>query len=128
MPGGGVGSLLLSLPAFLRRLLYRASIRTPQGMKKRAGTVLVTAVGMFGKGDGWGIPLSIHTLAVTLGGIAEKAIVLDGETEIREFLNVTISVDHDIVDGAPAARFAQRLKELVESGHGLYHGWVRTGN
>jgi pyruvate/2-oxoglutarate dehydrogenase complex dihydrolipoamide acyltransferase (E2) component len=28
---------------------------------------------------------------------------------------VTISVNHDIVDGAPAARFAQTLKELVES-------------
>jgi hypothetical protein len=28
-------------------------------------------------------------------------------------------VDHDIVDGAPAARFAQRLNELIEGGYGL---------
>jgi hypothetical protein len=28
-------------------------------------------------------------------------------------------VDHDIVDGAPAARFTERLKELIESGYGL---------
>jgi len=27
---------------------------------------------------------------------------------------VTISFDHDLVDGAPAARFAQSLKELIE--------------
>lgn len=38
---------------------------------------------------------------------------------IREYLNVTLDFDHDIVDGAPAARFGQRFRELVESGHGL---------
>jgi pyruvate/2-oxoglutarate dehydrogenase complex dihydrolipoamide acyltransferase (E2) component len=27
--------------------------------------------------------------------------------------------DHDIVDGAPAARFARRLAELVEKAHDL---------
>jgi 2-oxoacid dehydrogenases acyltransferase (catalytic domain) len=30
-------------------------------------------------------------------------------------LDVTISLDHDLVDGAPAARFARRLADLVES-------------
>jgi len=44
---------------------------------------------------------------------------VDDKIEIREYLNVTISFDHDIVDGAPAARFTQRLKELIESGSGL---------
>jgi len=34
--------------------------------------------------------------------------------EVREYLSVTASFDHDIVDGAPAARFARRLRELVE--------------
>jgi hypothetical protein len=32
---------------------------------------------------------------------------------------MTISVNHDIIDGAPAARFTQRLKELIESGYAL---------
>jgi pyruvate/2-oxoglutarate dehydrogenase complex dihydrolipoamide acyltransferase (E2) component len=60
-----------------------------------------------------------HTLQVTLGGIAEKPGVVEGRIEIREYLSVTISIDHDIIDGAPATRFAQRFKELVESGYGL---------
>jgi pyruvate/2-oxoglutarate dehydrogenase complex dihydrolipoamide acyltransferase (E2) component len=111
--------LMLSLPAFLRRAFYRADIKRPQGMKKRAGTVLVTAVGMFGQGTGWGIPLSLHTLTVTLGGIVERPGVVAGEIKIREYLSVTVSFDHDIIDGAPAARFAQRLQTLVESGYGL---------
>ena len=44
---------------------------------------------------------------------------MDGNLEIREYLNMTISIDHDVIDGAPATRFASRLKELIEGGYGL---------
>ena len=54
-----------------------------------------------------------------MGGIAEKPGVLNNEIEIREYLSLTLSIDHDIVDGAPAARFSKRLKELIEQGDGL---------
>ena len=61
----------------------------------------------------------MHTLGLTVGGMAEKPGVVEGRIEIREYLCVTVSVDHDIIDGAPAARFVQRLKELVEGGYEL---------
>jgi pyruvate/2-oxoglutarate dehydrogenase complex dihydrolipoamide acyltransferase (E2) component len=32
---------------------------------------------------------------------------------------MTISMDHDTIDGAPATHFASRMKELIESGYGL---------
>ena len=70
-------------------------------------------------GSFWGIPITDYTLGIILGGIAEKPGAFDGRIEIREYLSMTISVDHDIIDGAPAARFSQRLKELIESGYGL---------
>jgi hypothetical protein len=56
---------------------------------------------------------------VTVGGIGEKPALVDGRVASREYLSLTISVDHEVVDGAPAARFTQRLKELIESGYGL---------
>ncbi len=34
-------------------------------------------------------------------------------------LSLTIIFDHDVIDGAPAARFTRRLVELIESGYGL---------
>jgi pyruvate/2-oxoglutarate dehydrogenase complex dihydrolipoamide acyltransferase (E2) component len=80
----------------------------------------MTAVGMFGTGAFWGIPVSNHSLQITLGGIAERPRIVDGQLEMREYLSVTMSFDHDIIDGAPAARFGQRLKELIESGDGLH--------
>ena len=59
------------------------------------------------------------TIVGTVGGIGEKPVVLDGHAVVLEYLSLTISFDHDIVDGAPAARFTQQLKELIESGYGL---------
>ena len=75
---------------------------------------------MFGKGLGWGIPTaSPYSLYLTLGGMSEKPAVVDGHIAIREYLCLTVSLNHDIIDGAPAARFVTRLKELIESGFGL---------
>jgi pyruvate/2-oxoglutarate dehydrogenase complex dihydrolipoamide acyltransferase (E2) component len=34
-------------------------------------------------------------------------------------LDLTLMFDHDVIDGAPAARFSARLIELMESAHGL---------
>jgi pyruvate/2-oxoglutarate dehydrogenase complex dihydrolipoamide acyltransferase (E2) component len=112
-------NLIWRLPSFIKRFVLGWGFSTPQRIKANAGTVFLTAVGMFGEGGGWGIPYPAHTLVVTLGGIAEKPAVVDGKIEIREMLSVTASFDHDIVDGAPAARFTSQLKSLIESGYGL---------
>ncbi len=101
-------------------LFWRISSAYPRFRKKQLGTVGITAVGMFGKGAGWGIPASFPTpLMVTVGGIGEKYTIVDGQSVPREYLCLTVSVDHDTVDGAPAARFTERLEELIESGYGL---------
>jgi pyruvate/2-oxoglutarate dehydrogenase complex dihydrolipoamide acyltransferase (E2) component len=112
------------LPVALYRpfiwILTLIARRRPQLWKEKLGTVGVTSVGMFGRGAGWGIPLAAPTpLMVTVGGIGEKQALVDGHIANREYLSLTISVDHEVVDGAPAARFTQRLKELIESGYGL---------
>jgi pyruvate/2-oxoglutarate dehydrogenase complex dihydrolipoamide acyltransferase (E2) component len=100
--------------------LFGLAGRSPLLWKRIVGTCGITAVGMFGKGLGWGIPTaSPHSLFLTLGGISEKPGIVDGQIAIREYLHLTVDFDHDIIDGAPAARFVTRLKELIESGFGL---------
>ena len=42
--------------------------------------------------------------------------MIDGHLESRERLCLTASFDHDIIDGAPVARFVKRLSELISSG------------
>jgi len=118
----GLG-LLQVLPDFLfgpfMWVFCRIGRRYPQVWKAYVGTVGVTAVGMFGEGVGWGIPPAVPTLMITVGGIGEKPAVIDGHIATRSQLSLTISFDHNIVDGAPAARFAERLKALIESGYSL---------
>jgi pyruvate/2-oxoglutarate dehydrogenase complex dihydrolipoamide acyltransferase (E2) component len=109
---------------FIWPILWWMLGRYPQVQKKYGGTVCLSSVGMFGKGGGWGIPITEHTLDLTLGGIAEKPGVVDGQIAIREYLCITVSFDHDLVDGAPAARFTRRLKDLIESGFGLYESEI----
>lgn len=92
----------------------------PQLQKQTVGTVGLTAIGMFGDGAGWGVPPPIPmALMLTVGGIGVKRESIGSQDVTREYLSLTISVDHDVVDGAPAARFVRRLKGLIESGDGL---------
>ena len=114
----------LVLPRPLSKLfiaLLRAAIRRdPALLVTQGGTVGITALGMFGHGcSGWGLTPPMHSLGLVVGGIAQKPAVVDGHIEPREILNLTGAFDHDVVDGAPAARFVRRLLELIESGYGL---------
>ncbi len=105
----------LSIPRPLRSPAWRAVMSNPTWFKRLGGTVGLSSVGMFGTGGGWGIPIAPPTLMITVGGIATKPRYVDGNLEPRELLDITISVDHAIVDGATAARFTHRLAELLEN-------------
>jgi pyruvate/2-oxoglutarate dehydrogenase complex dihydrolipoamide acyltransferase (E2) component len=104
----------LSIPRPLRSLAWRAAMSSPTLFKRMGGTVGLSSVGMFGAGGGWGIPLAPPTLMITVGGIATKPRYVNGNLEPRELLDITISVDHTVVDGATAARFSRWLADLLE--------------
>jgi pyruvate/2-oxoglutarate dehydrogenase complex dihydrolipoamide acyltransferase (E2) component len=107
------------VPGFIRSLLWHIWLGTPYWRKRLTGTVGFSALSMFGKGTGWGIPVSTYSLSITMGTIGQKPALIDGKLETREFLDLTASFDHDVVDGAPASRFITQFKELIENGYGL---------
>lgn len=112
-------SVWLALPAPLRRLVWGLALRDPYRRKRLTGTVGVTAVGMFGRRAGWGVAPMAHSLTLVVGGLSRKPGVVDGRVEPREILCLTLALDHDVSNGAPAARFVNRLTRLIESGAGL---------
>ena len=108
------------MPRFLRLGYMRIYKMNPQAFKGLAGTTQVSSVGMFGKRAGWGIAfLAYYSVGLLVGGIAEEPIAYQGKVALRECLHVTLSFDHDLVDGAPAARFAGTFSDLVESASAL---------
>lgn len=101
--------------------------RDPTIQVEMGGTVGITAVGMYGEGhSGWGIFPLTQALGLVVGSITWKPSVVDGRIEPREILNLTVIFDHEIVDGAPAARFTGRLVELIESGYGVVEDRIPT--
>ena len=86
------------------------------GIRQHVGTVAVTSVGMFAGGGGFGItPLSLMSAGVVVGGMSQRPRVVDGQIAIRDVLDLTLVIDHNVVDGAPAARFAAEFRDLLES-------------
>ncbi|MFC7095714.1 2-oxo acid dehydrogenase subunit E2 [Halobaculum marinum] len=114
-----LGELAFRLPGAIRRLVWRLPQWFPRRWRDVAGTVSVTSVGMFGAGGGWAISPTNYTVQLTVGGISEKPRFVDGKITTREILHLTVTFDHDVVDGGPAARFVQRLRDLIEAAHGL---------
>jgi pyruvate/2-oxoglutarate dehydrogenase complex dihydrolipoamide acyltransferase (E2) component len=65
-------------------------------------------------------PLARHRqIVIDFLRLAERRHLVYGLIEVRDMLGLTLSFVHDLVDGAPAARFTQRFKALIESGYGL---------
>jgi pyruvate/2-oxoglutarate dehydrogenase complex dihydrolipoamide acyltransferase (E2) component len=110
-------SLFFRLPHWLRDLLFwRWLLRSPTRIKRMMGTVVVTSTGMAAPGVlAWGIPRSLHPLAVSVGGIAERST----EAGKLEVLALTVVFDHAVTDGAPVGRFIHRLHELMTRADGL---------
>jgi pyruvate/2-oxoglutarate dehydrogenase complex dihydrolipoamide acyltransferase (E2) component len=54
-------------------------------------------------------------LMVTVGGTTTRVVLGHDGVENREYLPLTLSFDHSVVDGAPAARFAAIFRRLIET-------------
>lgn len=107
-------------PRLFGVLINAISHRDPTITERLAGTVGITAVGMFGRGEGgWGIVPMVQPVGLIVGSTARKPAVVEDRIEPREILSLTVAFDHDVIDGAPAARFVKRLIVLIESGYGL---------
>jgi pyruvate/2-oxoglutarate dehydrogenase complex dihydrolipoamide acyltransferase (E2) component len=104
------------LPGFMRRLFWRLLLHNPKTAYKMMGNVAVTSIGMIGKINGWFIHKSVHPISFGVGSILKKPVVIGNETIIRDILNMTILVDHDVIDGAPMVRFLDDLTNYIETG------------
>lgn len=106
------------LPGPIRRAALRLLYRLPDSQRRIMGTAGLSSVGMFGKGGGWGIGFPVHAVNLLVGGITET-MPADGPGGPSRRIDLTFSFDHDVVDGAPAARFVSDFRTRVETGTAL---------
>ncbi len=79
------------------------------------GCFTITNLGAFGIDSFSPIINPPETAILGVGRITKKPAVRDGELVIRDSLTLSLSFDHRLIDGAPAAEFLQRICELVEN-------------
>ncbi len=113
-------NLYLIIPGFIRRGVIKMMLTNPFKLRKLIGTVGLTTLGEFVKNlSGWAIPFADKTLNVAVGGMKHRTIEKGGILVPQTHLCLTYLVNHDIVDGAPIARFIARATDLMEESFGL---------
>jgi pyruvate/2-oxoglutarate dehydrogenase complex dihydrolipoamide acyltransferase (E2) component len=98
----------------LYRMMYAVMSRSHR-LHDAIGTVQVTALGMFADGGGFAIaPPTLASLAIVVGGISTRPVDVGGHIATIDQLDLTVSIDHNVVDGAPATRFAADLRRIMQ--------------
>jgi 2-oxoacid dehydrogenase/acyltransferase catalytic subunit len=115
-PMSAVERVFFLLPGVLRKLFWLYVRCNPYWFKKLAGTVGIASIGMYTSGGAVGIPITPMTLTLCIGSIEKKLVMRDGQVVEREFIHLNVSVDHDIIDGAPHMRFVHRFKKVLLEG------------
>lgn len=103
------------LPGFLRREFWRFLLRHPRLAYNTMGNVSVTSLGMTGRINGWFIHRSVHPVSFGIGSVLRKPVVNGNEIKIRDILNMTILIDHDVIDGAQMVRLLNDLTMKIEN-------------
>ena len=67
----------------------------------------------------WLISKNLKTIAKKAVNNCGRITVIEYKIEIREILNMTILIDHDVIDGSAMARFISDLSSNIEKGLGL---------
>jgi pyruvate dehydrogenase E2 component (dihydrolipoamide acetyltransferase) len=79
------------------------------------GTFTITNMGMLGIERFDAIINPPESAILSVGKIVEKAVVIEGGIHIRPRMDMTLSADHRVLDGATAGKFLVRVKELIEN-------------
>jgi pyruvate/2-oxoglutarate dehydrogenase complex dihydrolipoamide acyltransferase (E2) component len=70
-------------------------------------------MGMYTSGAALGLPITPMTLTLTIGTMEKRPVLQDGQVVEHDIVHLSLSVDHDIIDGAPLMRFAERFKDIL---------------
>jgi pyruvate dehydrogenase E2 component (dihydrolipoamide acetyltransferase) len=110
---------LLQISEILSHLIQKARERKLGIEELTGGTFTVTNMGMLGIERFDAIINPPESAILSVGKVVEKAVVIEGGIHIRPRMDMTLSVDHRVLDGAEAARFLVRIRELIENPAGV---------
>ena len=104
-----------TISAEIRDLAARARDGTIKPSELDGATFQITSLGKFGVIEFGSIIVVPQAASLAVGAVRKVPVVRNDQIVIGQVMNVTLSTDHRVVDGAVAAQYLQELKRLLES-------------
>ncbi len=108
------GLSLSQISGTVKEFAKKAKDKKLQPADWEGSTFTISNLGMFGIDSFTAIINPPDACILAVGGIAQEPIVKNGQIVPGNVMNVTLSCDHRVVDGATGAAFLQTLKSLLE--------------
>ena len=103
------------LASEFRALVERARLGKSLPDDLSGGTFTITNLGMYGVDEFTAIINLPEAAILGVGRIRLEPAVVNGQVAIRQLMRLSLTFDHRIVDGGPAARFLQGISRYIES-------------
>lgn len=104
----------LEISAEIKNLAAQAKAKKLQPEQYTGATFSISNLGMFGIKEFTAIINPPEAGILAVGGAQPTPVVRDGAIVVRSIMNVTMSCDHRVVDGATGAKFLQTFKQMLE--------------
>ncbi len=105
----------LEISAEIKGLAAKAKSRKLQPEEYTGATFSISNLGMFGIKEFTAIINPPEAGILAVGAAQPTPVVRDAEIVVRSIMNVTMSCDHRVVDGATGAKFLQTFKQMLEA-------------
>jgi pyruvate dehydrogenase E2 component (dihydrolipoamide acetyltransferase) len=105
---------LSQISASVKDLAGKAKNKKLQPAEMEGSTFTISNLGMFGIEQFTAVINPPNSCILAVGGIKQTAVVKNGQLVPGNVMNVTLTCDHRVVDGAIGAAFLQTLKGLLE--------------
>ena len=112
---GADGLTIEQIQEKVQELVEKVQYRSATPDDFQGGTFTVTNLGVYGIDAFTPIINPGQTAILGVGRIVERAVVREGKVEVRPTCVLSLTFDHRLLDGAPAAAFLSALKDSVES-------------
>ena len=103
------------ISAEIKGLAAKARAKKLQPEEYTGATFSISNLGMMGIKEFTAIINPPEGAIIAVGGANPTPVVRDGEITVRSIMNVTMSCDHRVIDGATGAKFLQTFKQMLET-------------
>ena len=104
----------VEISAEIKDLAAKAKAKKLQPEEYTGATFSISNLGMFGIKEFTAIINPPEAGILAIGGATPTPVVRNGEVTVRSIMNVTMSCDHRVIDGATGAKFLQTFKQMLE--------------